>query len=42
MDGTSGIALALRTGVPSYEVENEENRIHLLLHLPIEEDNEDR
>jgi hypothetical protein len=37
MDETSGIALELRTGVPSYEVEDEEGRIHLLLHLPIEE-----
>ena len=42
MDETSGIALALKTGVPSYQVEDEERRIHLLLHLPIEEENEDR
>ena len=42
MDETSGIALALKTGVPSYQVEDEEGRIHLLLHLPIEEENEDR
>jgi hypothetical protein len=42
MDETSGTALALRTGVPSYEVEDEEGRIHLLLYLPIEEENEDR
>jgi hypothetical protein len=41
MDETSGIALARRTGVPSYQVEDEEGRIHLLLHLPIEEKNED-
>ena len=41
MNETSGIALALRTGVPSYQVEDEEGRIHLLIHLPIEE-NEDR
>jgi hypothetical protein len=42
MDETSGIALALKTGVPSYQVEDEEGRIHLLLHLPIEEENEHR
>ena len=29
-------------GVPSYQVEDEEGRIHLLLHLPIDEENEDR
>jgi len=29
-------------GVPSYEVEDEEGGIHLLLHLPIEEENKDR
>jgi hypothetical protein len=38
MDETSGIALELKTGIPSYQVEDEEGRIHLLLHLPIEED----
>lgn len=38
MDETSGITLALRTGVPSYQVEDEEGRIHLLIHLPVEED----
>jgi hypothetical protein len=42
IDETSGIALALKTGVPSYQVEDEEGRMHLLLHLPIEEKNEDR
>ena len=42
MDETSGIALALRTGVPSYQVEDEEGRIHLLINLPIDEENEDR
>jgi hypothetical protein len=42
MDETSGIALELKTGVPSYQVEDEEGRIHLLLHLAIEEENEDR
>jgi hypothetical protein len=36
IDETSGIALALKTGVPSYQVEDEEGRIHLLIHLPIE------
>jgi hypothetical protein len=41
MDETSGVALALRTGVPTYKVEDEEGRTHLLIHLPIEED-EDR
>ena len=42
MNETSGIALALRTGVPSYQVEGEEGRIHLLLQLPIGEENENR
>ena len=42
MDQTSGIALALRTGVPSYQVEDEEGRIHLLLQLPIGEENGNR
>jgi hypothetical protein len=42
MDETSGVAPALRTGVPSYQVEDEEGRIHLLINLPIEEANEDR
>jgi hypothetical protein len=37
MDETSGVALALKTGVPSYQVEDEEGRTHLLIHLPIEE-----
>jgi len=41
LDQTSGIAHALRTGVPSYQVEDVEGRIHLLLDLPIEEENED-
>ena len=35
-------ALALKTGVPSYQVEDEECGIHFLLHLPIDEENEDR
>jgi hypothetical protein len=42
MDATSGIALALKTGVPSYQVEDEEGRTHLLIHLAIEEQNEHR
>jgi hypothetical protein len=42
MDETSGIALALKTGVPSYQVEDEEGRIHLLINLPINEEDEDR
>ena len=42
MDETSGVALALKTGVPSYQVEDEEGRTHLLIHLPIEEAEENR
>jgi hypothetical protein len=42
MDETSGVALALKTGVPSYQVEDEEGRIHLLINLPVDEENEDR
>jgi hypothetical protein len=42
MDETSGVALALKTGVPTYRVEDEEGRTHLLIHLPIEEQDEDR
>jgi hypothetical protein len=38
MDETSGVALDLQTGVPTYQVEDEEGRIHLLIHLRIEED----
>jgi hypothetical protein len=37
MDESSGVALALKTGVPTYQVEDEEGRTHLLIHLPIEE-----
>jgi hypothetical protein len=40
IDETLGTSLELETGVLSYQVEDEEGRIHLLLHLPIEE-NED-
>jgi hypothetical protein len=39
MDKISGVALALKTGVPSYQVEDEEGRIHLLIHLPVEKNN---
>jgi hypothetical protein len=42
MDATSGVALELRTGVPSYQVEDEEGRTHLLIHLAIEEEDADR
>ena len=38
MAATSGAALALETGVRSYQVEDEEGRMHLLIHLAIEED----
>ena len=38
MDATSGVALELKTDVPTYQVEDEEGRIHLMIHLPIEED----
>jgi hypothetical protein len=37
MDETSGVALAPQGGVPTYLVEDEEGRFHLLIHLPIEE-----
>jgi hypothetical protein len=36
IDKTSGVALGLNTGVPSYHVDDEEGRTHLLIHLPIE------
>jgi hypothetical protein len=39
VDETSGIALALETAVPSYQVEDEEGRTHLLIHLPIDGEN---
>jgi len=42
MDKTSGIALDLKTGVPTYQAEDEEGRPHLLIHLPIEEEGEHR
>jgi hypothetical protein len=42
MDETSGVALALKTGVPSYQVEDEEGGTRLLMHLAIEKQDEDR
>jgi hypothetical protein len=42
LDETSGFALELKTGVPTYQVEDEEGRTHLLVHLPIEEQHEHR
>ena len=42
IDAISGVALDLQSGVPCYQVEDEEGRIHLLLHLPIGEENENR
>jgi hypothetical protein len=37
IDPTLGESLCLTTGVPCYEVEDEEGRIHLLIDLPIED-----
>jgi hypothetical protein len=42
MDETSGVALDLKTGVPIYQVEHEAGRTHLLIHLAIEEQSENR
>jgi hypothetical protein len=42
IDRVSGVALDLEMGVPCYQVEDEEGRIHLLLQLPIGEENENR
>ena len=42
VDKVSGVALDLEAGVPSYQVEDEEGRIHLLVHVTIEEKNENR
>jgi hypothetical protein len=41
-DETSGVVLALKAGVPTYQVEDEEGRTHLLIHLPVEEEDENR
>jgi hypothetical protein len=42
MDETSGVALALRGSGPTYQVEDEEGRTHLLINFPIEEGHDDR
>jgi hypothetical protein len=42
IDKVSGVALDLETGVPCYQVEDEEGRIHLQLQLLIEGENENR
>ena len=42
LDETSGVAFALKSGVPTDQVEDEEGRTQLLLHLPIEEEEGDR
>jgi hypothetical protein len=42
MDATSGVALDLKTGVPTYQVEDEEGRTHVLIHLRIVEKDADR
>jgi hypothetical protein len=43
MDATSGVELELKTGIPTHQVEDEQGRTHLLIHLPIEvQQNEDR
>jgi hypothetical protein len=42
IDETSVVALALKGGVPTYQVEDEEGRIHLLIHLPIEDDGKEQ
>ncbi len=42
MDETLGASLAPSSGVPSYQVEDEEGRTHLLIHLSIDEEHEYR
>ena len=42
IDETLGDSLAIGTAVPSYQVEDEAGRMHLLINLPIDEENEDR
>ena len=42
IDKVPGVGLDLETGVPCYQVEDEEGRIHLLIQLPIGEENENR
>ena len=41
-DETSGVAPALKSGVPTYQVKDEEGRTRLLFHLTIEKENQDR
>jgi hypothetical protein len=38
IDENMGASLALKTGVPSYQVEDEEGRTHLLIHLLVDLD----
>jgi hypothetical protein len=38
VDATSDVAFELKTDIPTYQVEEEEGRIHLVIHLPIGED----
>jgi hypothetical protein len=42
VDQTSGVALVLKAGVASYQVEDAEGRTYLLIHLAIEEEDEDQ
>ena len=42
VDEDLSIPLKLSSGVPCYQVEDEEGRIHLLIQLPIEEEGENR
>jgi hypothetical protein len=42
IDAVLGVALDLETGVPCYQVEDEEGRIHLLIYLTLEDENEGR
>jgi hypothetical protein len=42
VDETSGVALALKGGVPTYQVEDEEGGTHFLIYLAIGEQKEDR
>jgi hypothetical protein len=42
IDETMGTSLSVGPGVPCYQVEDEEGRTHLLLHLPIDGENEGR
>ena len=39
---TLRVALALKGGVPTYQVEDQEGRTLLLIHLPIDEADENR